>query len=330
MNDKDKNDLKTKEQDYQNDQYLILKKLYGLFKSDYAKFTSLFIAAITIGVWLIRGMWYFYTLGKFSVFKIDICYIEPTKDSVIYQIIQVIVCFIILAFFNKTFYLLIKEKDFSKFHWKKIIIIFILYLSELIILFGGIIFFYNYNVVKVLEEFIEYPRYIFDVFILLTLLFILFNSFGIAFSIKEKILNKEKNRLQTFIFIKDMFNFKNIENIEKALKMILTLICIIAFELGWVFFIGIYSTSIKKDYKIISESVEYHQDNNDIYTINDDEKQLSWYIYIITFENQEKYILSRLYREEDNIKIDYKYQKVIDKDNVETLYLDNIFQRNKK
>ena len=47
-------------------------------------------------------------------------------------------------------------------------------------------------------------------------------------------------------------------------------------------------------------------------------------IYPIIYENNDIYILSQLYREGQINKINYNFQKVIDKKGIETIYIQNI------
>ena len=66
-------------------------------------------------------------------------------------------------------------------------------------------------------------------------------------------------------------------------------------------------------------------DKEDKYAFEYSSESLSYELYPVVFENQDCYIVSKLYQEEDDIKIAYNYQKIIPKDGVVTYMVSDIY-----
>ena len=72
-----------------------------------------------------------------------------------------------------------------------------------------------------------------------------------------------------------------------------------------------------------------------IEVIADEEKEESYcfecgdsscMVYPIVYEDKDCYIVSRLCKYGGIVKMDYKYQKIIKKENVETYNIDNVYE----
>lgn len=84
--------------------YKVIKKCKEIAEKDFTKFSALFVAVMTVGLWVIKGMWYAYQTGRFSVYGIDSCYISSDNESILLQIIQMTAVLVVLFSIN---YLLI-------------------------------------------------------------------------------------------------------------------------------------------------------------------------------------------------------------------------------
>ena len=72
----------------QDKAYKVIKKCKEIAEKDFTKFSALFVAVMTVGLWVIKGMWYAYQSGRFSVYGIASCYITSDDESFLLQIIQ--------------------------------------------------------------------------------------------------------------------------------------------------------------------------------------------------------------------------------------------------
>lgn len=65
----------------QDKAYKVIKKCKEIAEKDFTKFSALFVAVMTVGLWVIKGMWYAYQSGRFSVYGIASCYITSDDES---------------------------------------------------------------------------------------------------------------------------------------------------------------------------------------------------------------------------------------------------------
>lgn len=76
----------------------------------------------------------------------------------------------------------------------------------------------------------------------------------------------------------------------------------------------------QKNYKVIFEPIE--DVNIKSYILQDDEDK--YICYPIIFETEDRYILTRLAKADDVYSLDYTYQKIIDKDGIQTFKIQDI------
>ena len=69
----------------QDKAYKVIKKCKEIAEKDFTKFSALFVAVMTVGLWVIKGMWYAYQSGRFSVYGIASCYITSDDESFLLQ-----------------------------------------------------------------------------------------------------------------------------------------------------------------------------------------------------------------------------------------------------
>ena len=109
---------------------------------------------------------------------------------------------------------------------------------------------------------------------------------------------------------------------RQILFTILVIIVTFTIILFCIYFLASQHELERVNYKIIIENVTNENDITNKYYF---ESNGSYFrIFIVTYENKDNYFLSRLYSKNGNIMIDYNYQKIINKENIETYYMDNI------
>ncbi len=110
--------------------------------------------------------------------------------------------------------------------------------------------------------------------------------------------------------------------------MSITILIIFSVEL---FMVYCFSRSNEKDrvaYKVIIEFEEYNEKQECEYVFRNEGDKMAIQVYPVVYENGDVYILSRLYKEENETKMDYNYQRIIEKENIETIFYDNIYDIN--
>ena len=114
---------------------------------------------------------------------------------------------------------------------------------------------------------------------------------------------------------------KNENWIEDTLLLI---VLTIAVEMLVVYVIAERTEISRKGYKVImSESQEFSETPYDITYVADNNK---YQVYPIVFENRDCYILTRLYYKNGEVKIDYNYQRIVEKSGQEIIYVDNVYE----
>ena len=97
-----------------------------------------------------------------------------------------------------------------------------------------------------------------------------------------------------------------------------------AVELLVIFYVANYAEENRCAYKLIV--IQNTEESESKFDINLNKNNRTYRIYPITYENQDCYILTRLYFEHGEIKIDYDYQRIVEKDGQETIYVNNIYE----
>lgn len=284
-------------------------------KEDFAKFSAIAAVFFSIGLWSIKSIWYAYWSGKFWVYKIDRCYIDTGSENVFLQIIQLASVLFVWFISDYICYIILVLGDKSKFHWKKVRNILGFVITEIVIIFVAISVLENIQWRDLIDE-ITISR-VLVMLGLLIFLCVIINIFAIIFAIEEY-LNRKK--LQ-----KNAAQQNNEMTYEKRIKEI--------------FFIWVLTLSFII-IAVVSESlgIEYNRSNYKVIMIQSEEEAGSAYdivyardnnkykVFPVAYENQDCYIVTRLYNVNGEIKIDYSYQKILSKDEFETIYVDNVYQ----
>ena len=276
---------------------------------DFAKFSTILAAFFSIGIWLIKSIWYAYMSGKFAVYRIDKCYIDANNDNVFLQTIQTVSIFTVWFLINYFYYKIsIAEEKGNK---KKIKNILLFWMVEI-----GISFFYimvtTYSEIQDLKTDNVFVNII--VVLLLSCVLCLFiNIFAIEFLIEKKWkARKNKNKE------------KNINSEEKRLiNMIIPVIATIAIELLIVYIMSYRAEYDRNGSKVIIYNDVYNREYK--VAFEDDKSNKMNTVYPIVFENEDCYIVTRLYNRNGETKIDYNYQRVLEKNGQETIYIQNIY-----
>ena len=280
---------------------------------DFAKFSAVIAVLFSAGLWVIKSMWYAHYSGAFSVYKIDRCYINMDNEDVFLQIIQWCAILVLGIFVNYVYYWISTTEDKSWFHWKRKLKKSVFWLLEMIILF---VYFMqesdtNWNVL--LEENIWSDLLAAIIVLWFVCLFI--NIYAIEIALSWKWKKKKGNNDE---ILKDIVK-------KKQIKWLLVLVVVtIAVELVVVYETAKSQERNRHDYKVIVTSAEEGSDSR--FNISCGDNGNAYRVYPIVFENQDCYIVTRLYTDNGKINIDYTYQRIVDKEGQETLYTDDVYQ----
>lgn len=313
-----------------------IDKVYNLYKKDFTKLSALFIVTITIIMWILKLGWYFFKLGQFSLFNIDSSYIGATSDSVLFQIAQTAVIAGVYLFSNSIFYYIINKKAINKKELvNKLKDLLFLFIVQLVVCFTIIAILAGYNIINAYLELFIYAKTSW-IKILITSFSILYmlNCFGFILwwnkrkdvqikeqqeeEKKEKVRKRKKKSKKN----KEKEKWKDPKFLKRLLKAIVFAVSV---ELGFTYFWGLFYAHNRVSYKVVYETVENKKDSNDKYIFQYDNKLARKNIFIVAYENKDVYILLPLYKEDNEVKIDFSKQKIIDKINVLTDFSDNIY-----
>lgn len=164
-------------------------------KKDFAKFCTLFVAIMTVGLWIIKSMWYSYQSGRFSVYEIDSCYINFNDEGLLLQIIQMVAIFVIWFGVNYLYYIIAVSKDINKFQFRKVLKLIAFYLVEMFLLFMIVIIISHVSIIELIKDI--NGSYIVALLIMLFITCLLINIFGIEFSIEKCLTNHKKKKIES-------------------------------------------------------------------------------------------------------------------------------------
>ena len=292
----------------------VVKEIKKLAKKDFAKLSAIAAVILSMGIWVTKGFWYTFYSGKFYVYKIDNCYIDTSSENVILQIIQVISVLIIIGVINYSYYRILVEDDKTKFHWKRKLKKFKFWTIE--ILFFTIFIILSLNVP--LADFIKVIKLLDVIAILLVSILLCFMIKIYAIELAIEVKRKEKKKKLESNKEKDCETKKQnwIED------MLLLIVLTIAVEMLVVYVFAGRMEINRSGYKVImSESQEPAEMPYDISCAGN-----KYQIYPIVFENQDCYIVTRLYYNDGEIEIDYNYQRIVEKCGQEIIYVENVYE----
>ena len=271
--------------------YEICKKYWN---EKFSQFSACVAIVFSMALWIIKGIWYTYMAGRFSVYKIDKCYIDMNNDSVFLQTIQLIAYLTIGIFSNYVFYKILKTKK------KKVRNIVIFVAIEVVILFF-IAFVSNDFTVEQLYSQLT-PGLVVTVLILYIIVVVLINSFAINLvhseRKKEKIARTQKQNISRKNQIKDL---------------IVAFTITLAIGFGYTYWIAETAEQHREDYKILELT-------------NTDEEDMM--LYAVVYETQDSYIVVETQIKNGKLDLNQKAQKIIEKEGQTVYYINNIYDVN--
>lgn len=273
----------------------IYTKLNGISNKDLTKISTIGAIAFIILGWVIKAGWYAYMLGKFKVYNIDSCYFNSDNDNIILETLKLAVLAAILFFINYYYYDLLHEKSTKKIICFWIVEMFFVFL---------LIFFTSASSIKIL----------FQVNFKIAICLILFDWIICRLiTVYATVYYRERNRKR--VNKEKVHNTQSISNKSKTKNkyyLLLYFIIVIAVELVLIYFLGFILEKNRISYKVVVDA-----DLVELKDINLENNN----IYPIVYENNDIYILSQL---NNDGKINYKFQKIIDKKEIETIYIQDI------
>lgn len=294
----------------------ILEDVSRYAKRDFKRFSAIVAVFFSCGIWITKSMWYSYMSGKLSIYNIDRCYISYDSDSIFLQIIQILSVLVVWFIISYIYYYIATTDDYSKFHWKRKLKKLLFWIFESIIIFWILMVMSNVSLWNLVDEINVSNGLSLGVSVFLLCLII--NIYGIEFAIENRVIKKGKQKEG---ILEEKEENKEVKN-EWLVIMSVLIIATVAVELVVFYFIGIRNEQNRRNYKIIA--CESEIDIESKYCFHYEEPESNIQIYPIVYENQSYYIVSRLYRKGGEVKIDYNYQKIISKEDVETMSISNI------
>ena len=270
--------------------YEICKKYWN---EKFPQFSACVAVIFSMALWIIKGIWYTYMAGKFSVYKIDKCYIDMNNDSVFLQTIQLIAYLTIGIFSNYAFYKILKTKK------KKVRNIIIFVAIEEVILFLFVFVSNGFTLEQVCSQLTI--RLVVTALILYIIVVVLINSFAInvvhSEHKKEKIIRTQK---------------QNISRKNQIKELIFAITITLAAGFGYTYWIAETTEQRREDYKILE------------LTNTDDEDMM----YAVVYETQDSYIVVEMQIENGKLSLNRNNQRIIDKEGQATYYINNIYGAN--
>lgn len=294
---------------------LVVEEGKKIAKEDFGKFSAIVAVIFSIGLWLVKGIWYTYMLGKLSVYKIDKCYIHADNENILLEIMHLGAILIIWFLINYMYYKISVAEDKSRFSWRKKIKKLSFWGVEMLLCLAWVLFCANSGFWELFGE-ISVVKVI-ALLVLLLLLCFLINIYAIELLYergRKKKSNKRENNQKNQVEIKKETQIKN---------MLLTTAVVIAIESMIVFFAAYLIECNRCAYKLIMVQRETDAENEYIIKYGMDHNEYE--MYPVAYEDEHCYIITRLFNDNGKICIDYNYQKIIEKEGQETRYIQNVY-----
>lgn len=304
----------------QDKAYKVIKKCKEIAEKDFTKFSALFVAVMTVGLWVIKGMWYAYQSGRFSVYGIASCYITSDDESFLLQIIQLVAVLIVWFGINYLFYTILVSEDETKYHWKRKLKSVVFWIVEMLLLLIMVLITSRVSIINLIKD--STVESVVVLLIVLAFVCAAVNIYGIEFAIEKKFSDRKKKKLKSKLEKQKNIDDGNQHKINSK-NMIFTVFITVALEILLMYILGITYENDRSSYKIVLYEQEADEDSK--YIFHYQSMQMNYTICPIVFENSDYYILTRLYKRDGKIEMDYEYQKIIEKTDIETFNCENIY-----
>lgn len=303
------------------------------------------IATFVIFLWqVIKFMYYTYMCGRFSAYDIDLSYIIVKEENIVFQIIKIIGIGLFIFITNYVVYFILTEKNKEKKESCFLIkfLATLIWLAFMMLLIVFILSLFSHiNIFELIIDLKNYPKENFASLLIIFLFTILVNIIGLELGYKKIIdlkvrryrLKKEyikyrknkkvdKGKLKKYGYI--ITKLENTKVRKKTIKyFIINIIMIVAFiviMLFYMWFMGRNLAEKQLAYKVIFESTEDVNTKNYILQAGEDR----YICYPIIFETEDHYILTRLVKVNDTYSLEQDYQKIINKEGIQTFNIENI------
>ena len=304
----------------QDKAYKVIKKCKEIAEKDFTKFSALFVAVMTVGLWVIKGMWYAYQSGRFSVYGIASCYITSDDESFLLQIIQLAAVLIVWFGINYLFYTILVSEDETKYHWKRKLKSVVFWIVEMLLLLIMVLITSRVSIINLIKD--STVESVVMLLIVLAFVCAAVNIYGIEFAIEKKFSDRKKKKLKSKLEKQKDIDDGN-QHKRNSKNMIFTVFITVALEILLMYIFGIVLENDRDSYKLVLVEQETSEDSQYIFQYQSG--QMNYTICPIVFENSDYYILTRLYKRDGKIEMDYEYQKIIEKTDTETFNCENIY-----
>ncbi|MBE5952132.1 MAG: hypothetical protein E7260_11185 [Lachnospiraceae bacterium] len=316
---------------------------------DFAQFSAVVGVVFACVLWILKSAWYFYYLGKFAYYGIDSCYIQADDSSIFLEIIQVIAVGITWFAINYLYYTVYVKN--SKMVRRSL---------KLLLLWGiEMVFAFAYLLVTSgikLGDLISGATMENIIALVGGLLLVVFaiNTFalesillrnrdkrllnrrakkeerklkkqgkGIGALLARWGLRREKRRKEKESRRESLSETRETEasdevdkKYKEKIRSFIIIAVTVAVELCLIFFSGFLLEASRSAYKVIvSEVEETSGSESDV-------------VYVVVYETDDNYIVSRLFNESN--RIDRNYLKAISKEGVGTYKVSDISSFNEE
>jgi hypothetical protein len=279
----------------------------------------LFAAMITTGAWILRVLDYCYQSGVFSIYSINNKYIQ-IDDGFLYQMAQFLAILIIFLIINYAYLYIATSSDKSKFGFKRKLKILLFYLVEITTCFFLIFISAGYGINSIITE-LGKTKFL-EVIVIFGMMLILACTFNILGIQMVRYYKRSKKKTSKGDNEKDDESPKSTKGNIKT-TLLFTFLILISVMVPITYYVGIFEEHQRTNFKIIKEPITETNSGEKEYVFTSENN--SYILYPIIYENQDIYIISRVFIDGNKICIDKSYQKVIDKQDVITYTVDNIY-----
>ncbi|MCH5280997.1 MAG: hypothetical protein J1E61_05960 [Lachnospiraceae bacterium] len=292
--------------------YRLYRKIRIYAKKHFEKFSAMLIAITTICIWIIRSLGYTFQSAKFSVYNINKSYIS-LNDNFFLEIIEYIAIMVFWLFMNLIYFIIATQEDNNKFHIKRHLKKSLFFIFEILFILFISFLQSSYRILDVIREVANYTSTTWCVLLILLIFYIfIINLPGIRYA---HLINKKN-------IVKGLSEDEKKVVKSNPLFSLLLVVFMVSFLTIYTYVCGMFIESQKSIFKVIYEESEGQLTDENVFEL---ENAMICSIYAIVYENEDVYILCQLYKSDDGIKIDKKYQKIIPKHNIET-YITNIYK----